>query len=65
MITEAELIEVLRKQVAEAGGPANYARARKVWMSTMVSILTGKLGISPSIAAAMGYRKKIMYEEFK
>jgi len=61
MITQEELRELLREQVAETGA-SRFARQHGI-SETLVSLVThGHQKPGPRIAEALGYRKIIRFE---
>ena len=56
-----EMQRYLELRVQKDGGPAEFARAHGVNLSNLVQILEGRKPIPASIAAALGYEKRVVY----
>ena len=56
-----EVQRYLALRVQKDGGPAEFARAHGVNLSNLVQILEGRKPIPASIAAALGYEKRVVY----
>ncbi len=63
MKTEYEILEILRQEVKADGSVTKWSKKHNVHVSTVSSILTGHLKMSPTIACALGYRRRYMYEK--
>lgn len=61
-MTEEQLIEVLRRQVAEAGGQHHWAWKHGIQQSMVSAVLQGRRTLSLRFALALGFRRVVSYE---
>ena len=61
-MTEDQLIDVLRRQVADAGGQHYWAWDHGIQQSMVSAILQGRRAVSLRVALALGYRRIVVYE---
>ena len=65
MITHAELVEVLRKEVEAAGGQAKWAHAHRVSKVYVGDILMGSATLGPKVQWALGYERVVRYRKIE
>lgn len=62
MITQEELIALLKEQ-APPTQQEKWAKAHNVWPATLSDTLNGRRDPGPSILAALGYERVILYRK--
>jgi hypothetical protein len=60
-MTEKQLVEKLRSEIAQAGTPYKWAKAKGVERSVVSRVLTGGIKVPPALARALGYVRSCEY----
>lgn len=65
MITDKELVKILRAECKSAGSQRNWALGYKLSPAYICDVLQGRREPGYSILRAMGYRRIVGYEKIK
>ena len=62
MVSAENLRQILQHRITEAGGAAIWARNAKISHSMVSLTLTGERECGDKMAAALGYKRKVVFE---
>lgn len=65
MITRSKMVEIIQIRVNRAGTQAKFAREAGIHASQLSEVLSGFRAPTPSMLAALGYRRAERYEKVR